>query len=120
VPPSQENPHAPFDIDPPGAALMFGRRGVPAIPVADAAAVRKGKPGSFYISRDRTEFHLRCPCGRCEKSNTLPLEGGYGAYVWNLSGTDSKPSLSPSIHWFERDGVRTHWHGWLTDGQFVG
>jgi hypothetical protein len=99
---------------------MFGRRGVPAIPVESRAAVLSGKPGSFFISPDLTEFHLRCPCGRCEKSNSLPLEGGYGSYVWRLSGTDKKPSLSPSIHWFERDGVRTHWHGWLTDGEFVG
>jgi len=29
---------------------------------------------------------------------------------WSLSGTQEKPTLSPSLHWV---GV---WHGWLQDG----
>ncbi len=98
----------------------MGRRriSVPAIMVSSREEVEKGAPGSYYINREETEFYLRCPCGRCEKVNTLPLVSG--RWVWHLKGRHDKPSLSPSIHWFETDGRRTHWHGWLRNGVFEG
>ena len=95
-----------------------GGRGVQAILVGSAAEVVSGPPGAYYISEDRTSFHLRCPGGGCTKSAVLPLVDGRGPYTWTLTGPPGKPSLSPSIHWFETDGVTTHWHGWLRDGVF--
>ena len=100
-----------------GKLLAGGGEGVAATLVGSAAEVVEGPPGAYFISEDRTKFHLRCPCGRCTKKLALPLAGG-GAYVWQLSGPDGKPSLLPSIHWFEPDGSTTHWHGWLRDGYF--
>ena len=94
------------------------RISVPAVMVESREAVDSGPPGAYFIDRQQTEFYLRCPCGRCEKRNALPLTSG--RYVWHLKGRPEKPSLSPSIHWFEPDGRRTHWHGWLRDGVFVG
>ena len=96
------------------------RRSIPALRVDSVDAVISGAPGSYFISQDGKEFHLRCPCGRCDKHNVLPLEQGSARYTWRLSGKPGKFSLSPSIHWFEKDGRRTHWHGWLRDGFFEG
>lgn len=87
--------------------------------VGSAAEVPNGVPGSYYISEDRKFFYLRCPGGNCTKHNVLALEPGSAAHVWTLSGPPGRPSLSPSIHWFETDGVTTHWHGWLRDGVFT-
>lgn len=98
--------------------LPGGGDRVPATLVSSPSAVATGVPGAYFISEDRKLFHLRCPCGRCTKSNALPLEAGGGAYVWQLSGQPGKPTLSPSIHWFETNGVTSHWHGWLRDGVF--
>lgn len=92
---------------------------VAAILVGSPGAVVSGPPGAYYISEDGKKFHLRCPGGNCTKSAILSLEPGSSAYVWSLSGEPGKPTLSPSIHWFETDGVTTHWHGWLRDGYFV-
>lgn len=94
--------------------------GVPARLVGSAAEVVNGVPGDYYITPDGLEFHLRCPCGRCKKHNVLPLTPARAEHVWYLSGEKGKPSLSPSIHWFEKDGMTTHWHGWLRDGLFEG
>jgi hypothetical protein len=112
-----------------GAALLlsacgavggsFGGHSVEATLVGSASEVAGGPPGAYFISEDRKFFHLRCPCGKCSKKIALPLEPGGGAYVWQLGGDPGKPSLSPSIHWFEPNGVTTHWHGWLRDGYFV-
>ena len=98
--------------------------GVPATLVASASAVAGGPPGAYYVTEDRRQFHLRCPCGLCSKSSVLALAGGGSpgssgsSDVWTLSGEPGRPTLSPSIHWFETDGSRTHWHGWLRDGHF--
>lgn len=91
---------------------------VAAILVDSQAAVASGPPGAYFISEDRTKFYLRCPGGHCTKSNVLTLEPATGAYVWRLTGEPGKPTLSPSIHWFETNGVTTHWHGWLRNGIF--
>jgi len=96
------------------------RGGVEAKRVASKDEVVGGEPGVFFVSDDGLRFHLRCPCGRCDKHNILPLSPSRGDYVWDLGGTRDKPTLSPSIHWFEKDGVRTHWHGWLRDGVYEG
>jgi hypothetical protein len=96
------------------------RRSVAATMVDSSAAVVGGAPGSYYLPEDRSYIHLRCPCGRCDKHNALPLIAGRGGYVWRLSGQPGKHSLSPSIHWFEPDGRKTHWHGHLRDGCFEG
>jgi hypothetical protein len=98
--------------------LPGGGDRVAATLVASPSAVVTGPPGAYYISEDRKEFHLRCPGGNCTKASVLPLAPGTGAYVWTLSGQPGKPTLSPSIHWFETNGVTTHWHGWLRDGYF--
>ncbi len=92
---------------------------VSAVAVGSQSEVVQGPPGAYYISEDRLRFHLRCPCGRCTKFNALPLEPSPGSNVWRLSGAPGRPTLSPSIHWFETDGVTTHWHGWLRDGVFT-
>lgn len=86
--------------------------------VSSASAVVSGPPGAYYVTEDRSQFHLRCPCGVCSKSNVLPLVANGSPYVWTLSGEPGRPTLSPSIHWFETDGRTTHWHGWLRDGTF--
>lgn len=110
-----------------GAALLLPSRGessgkqdlgLRAIRVESPKAVRTGPAGAYFITADRTVFHLRCPCGKCTKHAALPLEAGGGPWVWNLSGDENHPSLSPSIHWFEPDGSTTHWHGWLQEGFF--
>jgi hypothetical protein len=87
--------------------------------VGSAAEVPNGVPGAYYISQDRRFFYLRCPGGSCTKHNVLLLEPGSGRYVWTLSGSAGRPTLSPSIHWFETDGATTHWHGWLRDGVYT-
>ncbi len=44
---------------------------------------------------------------------------------WTNSGTDDKPTLSPSVGikpWQDEDDVESdgfHWHGWLRDGVWV-
>ena len=91
---------------------------VPATLVSSAAAVASGPPGAYYVTEDRTRFHLRCPCGVCSKSNVLPLVADGSPHVWTLSGEPGRPTLTPSIHWFETDGTTTHWHGWLQNGYF--
>ncbi len=96
------------------------KKGVPATKMASIADIQGGPPGAYFISNDRLAFHLRCPCGRCQKTNILPLAPARGPYVWSLSGDEDKPTLSPSIHWFEKDGMTTHWHGWLREGYFEG
>lgn len=98
--------------------LPGGGSRVQAVLVASPSAVVDGPPGAYYISPDRTQFHLRCPGGSCNKSTVLPLAPGSGAFVWTLSGEPGRPTLSPSIHWFETNGVTTHWHGWLRNGVF--
>jgi hypothetical protein len=104
---SHENPLSPV-----------GNASVPATLVGSASAVVSGPPGAYFISEDRKQFHLRCPCGVCSKSNVLPLVADGSPYVWTLSGEPERPTLSPSIHWFETDGRTTHWHGWLQNGSF--
>lgn len=91
---------------------------VTATAVGSVAEVASGPPGAYYITPDRLRFHLRCPCGQCSKSNSLPLEPAVAPHVWQLTGPEGKPSLTPSIHWFETNGVTTHWHGWLRNGVF--
>ncbi len=91
---------------------------VPATLVDSASAVAGGPPGAYYVTADRRQFHLRCPCGSCAKSNVLPLVDDGSPHSWTLSGEPGRPTLSPSIHWFELDGATTHWHGWLRDGYF--
>lgn len=103
-----------------GVLMWFRRNSVAATLMKSADAVPGGPPGAYFVTKNQTEFHLRCPCGRCTKSNVLPLVAGRGSYTWSLSGPADKPSLSPSIHWFEKDGNTTHWHGWLRDGYFEG
>ena len=108
--------HLPPTTPPPPPAS-----GVTATLVASSADVPNGPPGAYFISEDRLRFHLRCPCSRstCNKSNALPLEPSNGPHVWRLTvDSAGKPSLSPSIHWFETDGATTHWHGWLRNGVF--
>jgi hypothetical protein len=105
--------------DPPDNPMLPpGNVGVAAVLVSSPSAVVNGPPGAYYISEDRKEFHLRCPGGSCTKSTILPLAPATGAFVWTLSGEPGKPTLSPSIHWFESNGVQTHWHGWLRNGYF--
>jgi hypothetical protein len=91
---------------------------VPATLVASASAVASGPPGAYYVTEDRRQFHLRCPCGICSKSSVLPLVADGSSDVWTLSGEPGRPTLTPSIHWFETDGTTTHWHGWLRNGYF--
>lgn len=91
---------------------------VKAVLVGSASEVVTGPPGAYFVSEDGKHFHLRCPGGSCTKSAVLPLVSGEGPYVWQLSGPPGSPTLSPSIHWFETNGVTTHWHGWLRNGIF--
>ena len=91
---------------------------VPATLVGSASAVASGPPGAYYVTEDRTQFYLRCPCGVCSKSSVLPLVAGGSSEFWALSGEPGRPTLTPSIHWFETDGTTTHWHGWLRNGYF--
>lgn len=98
----------------------MARRQVPAILVDSVEAVIDGPPGAYFISKDGKEFHLRCPCGGCQKHNTLPLVAGNSRYSWKLRGRPDRPSLSPSIHWMNTNGRTTHWHGWLRNGVFEG
>ncbi len=106
---------SPVDEHLPGG----GGGAVNATLVGSPEAVVTGVPGSYYIPEDRSKFYLRCPCGRCAKHNVLPLVAGSATWTWQLSGPPGKPSLSPSIHWFETNGTTTHWHGWLRDGVFA-
>jgi hypothetical protein len=92
--------------------------GLRATPVGSASAVAGGQPGAYYVTEDRRQFHLRCPCGVCSKSAVLPLVAEGSTEFWTLSGEPGRPTLTPSIHWLEADGARTHWHGWLRDGYF--
>lgn len=98
----------------------MGRRQVEAIPVDSIEAVAAGPPGAFFIAEDRRTFYLRCPCGKCDKANALNLAKDRGGFTWKLKGKDKAPTLHPSIHWMNKDGRSTHWHGWLSDGRFSG
>jgi hypothetical protein len=92
--------------DSPDNPMLPGPNGVPAVLVSSPSAVVNGAPGSYYITPDRREFHLRCPGGSCNKSTVLPLAPATGAFVWTLSGTTERPTLSPSIHPLARLAAR--------------
>jgi hypothetical protein len=92
--------------------------GVRATLVGSPSAVVAGPPGAYFVSEDRSQFHLRCPCGLCSKSAVLPLVANGSSEFWTLSGEPGRPTLTPSIHWFETNGATTHWHGWLQNGYF--
>lgn len=88
-------------------------------------------PGSFYYYRaagddpDRSKFRgilFSCPCG-CEKIGSLPLVKEEGRPVWDKTGPDNEPTLTPSVGikpWgIENESVEAdgfHWHGWLRRG----
>lgn len=93
-------------------------RAVPAVPVADIEAARD-TPGAFTIDPEGTVFTYVCPCG-CRCSGTLRLRPAPSP-SWAWDGDRDRPTLVPSIHDLVGDGAggwRTHWHGWLTAGQF--
>lgn len=70
-----------------------------------------GGPGGFWIEREKNMFWCKLPCD--EGLLTRLRIGGEEHPRWTLSGTDDKPTLSPSI-----DAVGK-WHGYLTEGRFM-
>ena len=62
---------------------------------------------TLYVIGERNTFWLavlRCPCG-CNEYIQLPLSGKSGP-VWALTGSHTRPTLSPSIH--RTVGCRSH------------
>jgi hypothetical protein len=78
---------------------------------------RWAAPGSFrFYKHAGVEYlHFMCPCG---------CEGVYGVSFaparWTLHGTRHAPTVKPSIRAFDPsgDGAETHWHGYLTAGEW--
>ena len=76
-------------------------------------------PGSFeyYKSGDR-EFGgmiFKCPCG-CGQDQALSFRP-HPSPSWEWDGNQESPTLTPSVH-IMPDG-KTHWHGWLKNGEWV-
>lgn len=69
-------------------------------------------PGDYFIDRtraDRPALFLIVPGDKIP--SRLPLWNNGGEH-WEFSGTDDKPTLSPSIN------CPGTWHGYLTEGVF--
>lgn len=59
-----------------------------------------------------------CPCG-CKDWRSIPVEVHDGnGWLWD--GNETEPTLVPSIlHNPGEKGVRCHWHGYLTRGEWI-
>lgn len=80
------------------------------------------QPGDFYWSKGSEEvrrLYVAVPTANLRSgwvaiAPVVPEEGStYTGTTWDFSGTDDKPTLTPS------HGVCNHWHGFITDGFLV-
>jgi hypothetical protein len=74
--------------------------------------------GSFEVTADIIDhqryFHFICPgCSTLAKLTLRPVVDG-SPQSWEWNGSTEAPTLQPSIN---HNGC---WHGWLTDGAFIG
>jgi hypothetical protein len=88
------------------------------------------RPGQIKYGRWNTDpddapaayLHFRCPCG-CECVGSLNFRAypGSAMPVWTWNGDEAKPTCTPSIGFYGRNAIEDghHWHGYLTDGEFV-
>jgi len=86
----------------------------PAIKCNSESEVMERGVGAFFINRarpDRPRIFLWIPGDSCP-ANLPCWDTGSNAW-WTLSGTDDKPTLSPSIL------SPNIWHGYLTNGEFT-
>ena len=98
----------------------MAEKAVPATFVADLFGPGGDVPGAFDFRGDPPMMmRFRCPCG-CGDRRVITLRPGAagGSPSWEVSGSRDKPTLSPSLHLLG-DDMRTHWHGWLRNGEFV-
>ncbi|MFG1414074.1 DUF6527 family protein [Xanthobacter sp. VTT E-85241] len=61
-----------------------------------------------------------CPCG-CGRHGALPFRPDPSP-SWEWDGNRDSPTLTPSVHHVLRltaGGTGTHWHGFLTAGEWI-
>lgn len=83
-------------------------------------------PGSFEFYKsdlhDPAGIIYVCPCG-CGREGVLRFRlEGQGRPSWIWDGNRESPTLTPSVHdiiSYSAGGQKTHWHGWLRNGQWV-
>lgn len=82
-------------------------------------------PGAFYYLKNDTGAEVgivhSCPCG-CRQLSAVYFPPSTNRVLWQRSGTQDKPTVSPSIGIFPSlkgcsmaDG-KYHWHGYLRNG----
>lgn len=69
------------------------------------------QPGDFHFVHGGLVF--KCPCG-CDDTLSVNFERP-NEPKWTLNGDRTSPTVRPSI----RRLGGCHWHGFLTDGQWV-
>lgn len=72
-------------------------------------------PGTFTI-RERDGKAILYAALPGDHGAMCPLKPGH-SNGWEMSGTNEKPTLHPSIKVSDSRGER--WHGWLREGRFV-
>lgn len=78
-------------------------------------------PGAFsYFTPEQAAAYgtpdglfFTCPCG-CRRTGAVTL----GVKGWSWNGDRDKPTVTPSVYF--APGEVGEWHGYLTDGRWVG
>lgn len=85
-----------------------------AVEGSDGALYRRElAAGTAKWLHDHSILSYACPCG-CGMVNQIATLGPAHGWTWN--GNAEKPTLTPSI----QHTSACRWHGFLTDGVFVG
>lgn len=88
----------------------------------DSITDSRDVPGAFKLvtdGKDTIGMTYVCPCG-CKRIGFLNFEEPERPR-WSWDGNVESPTLTPSVHHVMHglDGTTTHWHGWLTNGEWV-
>ena len=81
-------------------------------------------PGDFFITKrcehePKRRLLFLCPCGCGDLCGISIRDDGQqvdGAWGWN--GDEDKPTTTPSILIHGKKIGESHWHGYLTEGEF--
>lgn len=78
-------------------------------------------PGDFFLSGQDGDPIRRmgflCPCG-CGLLAGILLGSTQENGCWKWNGSKEKPTTQPSINIMDKPN-QSHWHGYLTNGEFV-
>ncbi len=74
-------------------------------------------PGTSVWDATGHSLLFVCPCG-CSAVQSVPVVPP-ATQGWQWNQNRELPTLTPSIDIKERDGRTSHWHGYLTNGEWV-